>query len=124
MDEERGRFYERLLAVLRRPVVREGDWQLLECVSAWEGNWTSDCFAAFAWRNAAGEQLVVAVNYAPNQSQCYVRLPFTDLRGAHWRLDDLIGEATYDRDGDDLTARGLFLDVPAWKASLFSLTRR
>jgi hypothetical protein len=39
----------------------------------------------------------VAVNYAPNQSQCYVRLPFADLGGAHWRLEDAIDEATYDR---------------------------
>ena len=38
--------------------------------------------------------------------------------------EDLIGEATYDRDDGDLAARGLFLDVPAWNASVFSLTRR
>ena len=31
-------FYDRLLAVLRRPVVRDGRWQLLECVPAWDGN--------------------------------------------------------------------------------------
>src|SRR5262249_50800011 len=54
-DPEIERFYERLLAVLRRPVVRDGDWQLLPCESAWEGNWTSDCFVAFAW-TCADEQ--------------------------------------------------------------------
>ena len=31
----------RLLAVLRQPVVRDGQWRLLECAPAWEGNWTS-----------------------------------------------------------------------------------
>ena len=45
-----GKFYDRLLAVLRQPVVRDGQWQLLECVPAWDGNWTWDCFLAFAWR--------------------------------------------------------------------------
>jgi len=35
-----------------------------------------------------------------------------------------MGTATYDRDGDDLTARGLFLDVPAWNAVVFSFTRQ
>jgi len=45
-------------------------------------------------------------------------------RLAHWRLEDLIGEATYDRDGDDLMARGLYLDALPWQASVFSLTRR
>ena len=29
------------------------------------------------------ERLLVAVNYAPNQSQCYVRLPFADLGGGN-----------------------------------------
>jgi hypothetical protein len=124
LDEECGRFYERLLAVLRQPTVRDGQWQLLECVPAWPGNWTSDCFLAFAWRGAAGERLLVAVNYAPHQSQCYVRLPFADLAGAGWRLQNLLGHDTYDRDGHDLTVRGLFLDVPPWYAAAFSLTKR
>ena len=49
-------FYDRLLAVLRQPVVRDGQWQLLECVPAWEGNWTWDCFLAFAWQEPTVEE--------------------------------------------------------------------
>ena len=89
------------------PVVRDGQWQLLECTPAWEGNWTWDCFLAFAWQGHDGERLLVTVNYAPNQSQCYVRLPFPDLGNGQWRLQDLLGDATYDREGNDLQARGL-----------------
>src|SRR5262249_2356216 len=37
-------FYQRLLSVLRAPIVRQGQWQLLECVPAWEGNSSSDAF--------------------------------------------------------------------------------
>ena len=79
VDGKRKEFYEKLFAVLRRPVVRSGEWRLLECMPAWEGNWTFDCFIAFAWQDPDGERLLVTVNYAPNQSQCYVRLPFDDL---------------------------------------------
>ena len=114
---------DRLLAVLREPVVRDGKWQLLECVPAWEGNWTSDCFVAFAWQGPEGEQLLVAVNYAPHQSQCRVRLPLADLAGSQWRLRDQLGSATYDRDGNELQAGGLFLDVPAWQAHAFTPQR-
>jgi hypothetical protein len=124
VDKEIGRFYERLLAVLRRPVVRDGRWQLLDCGPAWPGNWTHDCFVAFAWHGPGGERLLVAVNYAANQSQCFVRLPFGDLSGAGWRLDDLLGEDTYDRGGDELAAHGLFLDVAPWNAAAFTLARR
>jgi hypothetical protein len=64
------------------------------------------------------------VSFAPNQSQCYVRLPFADLAGSQWRLQDRMGEAVYDRDGRDLQSRGLYLDVPPWQTSVFALTRR
>ena len=116
-------FYRRLLAALRRPVLRDGTWQLLDCTAAWGGNGTSDCFLGFAWRGAGEERLLVAVNYAPNQSQCYVRLPFADLAHCRWRLEDLIADVTYERDGSDLQARGLYLDVSPWRAHAFALTR-
>ena len=121
VDEAIAQFYDRLLAVLRQPVVREGQWQLLECVRAWEGNWTADSFVAFAWQHANQQRFIVGVNYAANQSQCYVRLPFSDLRNQKWRLEDLLSDAKYDRDGNDLESRGLYLDIPAWGYSVFRL---
>ena len=123
IDQALRTFYDRLLAVLRNPAVRDGQWQLLECKPAWDGNWTWDCFLAFAWQGSAHERLLVTVNYAANQSQCHVRLPFDDLEDRQWRLDDLIGHATYERNGADLRARGLYLDEPPWQARVFSLTK-
>ncbi len=116
--------YNRLLTVLRQPVVRDGQWQLLECAPAWQGNWTNDCFVAFAWQGKDGERLLVAVNYANHQSQCHVRLPFTDLGDDQWRLQDHFDTVAYDWNGADLQTRGLFLDEPPWKASVFSLTKQ
>jgi hypothetical protein len=121
-DQELQEFYDRLLAVLRRPVVREGHWQLLDCRPAWEGNWTCECFLAFTWNGSDGERLLVTVNFAPNQSQCYVRLPFTDLAGRPWQLQDQLEEIVYDRDGTELESRGLYLDVPPWQTFVFALT--
>jgi hypothetical protein len=63
------------------------------------------------------------VNYAANQSQCYVRLPFADLGGDQWRLEDHVGRTAYDRDGCDLRRRGLYLDLRPWQACVFTLTR-
>ncbi len=123
VDEGIKHFYDRLLPILRQPVVRDGQWKLLDCVPAWEGNWTSDCFLAFAWQHPEGTRLLVAVNYAPHQSQCYIRLPFSDLAGYQWQLNDLLGEALYERAGSDLQACGLYLDEPAWQASVFLLSR-
>ena len=123
VDPRSQAFYERLLDALRRPALRDGNWQLLDCAPAWEGNWTSRCFIVFVWQGAGDERLLVTVNYAPNHSQCYVRLPFEDLGERRWRLDDLIGDASYERDGSDLQARGLYLDESPWSAHVFSLTK-
>ena len=95
IDANLAKFYDQLLAVLRHPVAREGRWRLLECTPAWEGNWTWDCFLVFAWQGSGGEWLLAAVNYAPNQSQCRVRLPFPELGGRKWRLADALSAAVY-----------------------------
>jgi hypothetical protein len=116
-------FYRQLLDALRLDVFRDGDWQLLECKPAWEGNWTSDCMIAFAWRSQDGQQAVVAVNYAPNQSQCYLALPWPNLQGQIYRLNNLMGTDSYDRSGDSLLAPGLYLDLPAWGNAVFELIR-
>jgi hypothetical protein len=117
------KFYDRLFTVLRQPVVRDGQWQRADCAAAWDGNWTWDCFLAFAWHGAGDKRLLIVVNYAPNQSQCYIRLPFADLASQRWRLHDQLGSASYDRDGRDLHERGLYVDMPAWQASVFSVER-
>jgi hypothetical protein len=121
VDHELMMFYDRLLAVLRKPALRDGQWQLLSCQPAWDGNWTHDCFLAFAWQGAGAERLIVGVNYAPNQSQCHAQLPWADLAGKKWRLEDQLEPAGYDWDGGDLQSRGLYLDMAPWKACAFTL---
>ena len=123
VDERLRRFYEGLLAVLRAPSVRDGQWRLLECAPAWEGNGTSDGFVAWCWHGRDGERLLATVNYAANQGQCYVRLPFDELRGRPVRLRDRMSSAVYDRSGDDLVARGLYLDVPGWGYHVFDVSQ-
>jgi len=122
-DPALSQFYERLLTIVRQPVVRDGQWQLLECAPAWDGNWTNDCFVAFAWQGPGEERLLVAVNYAPNQSQSRLRLPFRDLAARSWRLQDQLNPATYDRDGNELQSQGLFVELRPWQASVFSLAK-
>jgi hypothetical protein len=122
VDQRLRQFYERLLAVLRDPVMRNGNWQLLECLPAWEGNWTWDCFLACAWQGP-DEQRLVTVNYAPHQSQCYVRLPVTGLRDRQWRLQDLLTDERYERDGNELQTRGLYVDLAPWGHHVFRLQK-
>jgi hypothetical protein len=114
-------FYDRILAALKQPAVRDGEWSLLECLPAWEGNWTWDCFVAFTWQTSDGQRLLCVVNYAPNASQAYLRLPFTELPGRAVELRDLLSPAVYERNGDLLYLAGLYLDLPPWGYHLFEL---
>ena len=124
VNESLKQFYARLLEVLRRPAVRDGEWRLLECAPAWDGNGSNDAFIAFAWQGADGVRVLVAVNYAAHPSQCHVRGSFGDLAGRSWRLRDLLGDAVYDRDGNDLATNGLYLDVAPWQCHAFELVSR
>jgi hypothetical protein len=123
VDVPLGRFYDALRAVLRQPAVRDGEWSLLECVPAWEGNGTWDGFICSGWRGPEDRRILVTVNYAPSGGQCYVRLPFGELRGSSIRLRDRTSDAVYDRSGDDLLARGLYLDLPGFGYHVFDVSR-
>ena len=57
-------FYMKILSCLHHPAVRNGDWRLLECTPAWQGNWTWESFVAFAWQ-LEGKRLLITVNYSP-----------------------------------------------------------
>lgn len=119
-DEAVQGFYQRLLAVLGHAALRDGEWRLLECVPAWDGNWTWDCCLAWMWKGKTGDQRLVAVNYAGNQSQCYVRLPVSGSDGVRFR--DLMGSLAFDRSGHDLDAQGLYLDMSPWGHHVFEMT--
>lgn len=115
-------FYDTIEGLLRLPLVRDGDWRLLDCQPAWGGNPTHDAFIAMAWGAPGGDCLVVVVNYGPTQAQCYVRLPSGGVTGLTWRLDDLLTGASYERHGDALAGQGLYVDLPPWGAHVFRLT--
>lgn len=115
-------FYKNLLAVLQISVLQYGKWQLLECVPAWDGNGSWNSFIAFTWIDG-DERVVIVVNYSTHDSQCYMHLPFADLASTQWRLKDVMNEITYDRDGNELKERGLYLAMAPWNYHVFEMKR-
>jgi len=122
VDHSITEFYRELLRCLKDPVFREGDWNLLKCSPAWQGNHTSDSFVVYSWTAKSGEKRLVAVNYSDNQSQCYVAIQWTDLQGKLCQLRDRMGTAVYERNGNELAETGLYLDMPAWGYHVFEVT--
>jgi hypothetical protein len=120
VDQDLRAFYGRLLECLKRPEVHSGEWRLWDCRPAWQGNPTHQQFIVTSWQDGE-RRLVAAVNYAGNPGQCYVTLGLGGLGGRTFKLVDLLGDAVYERRGDELAGSGLYLDMPAWGHQLFEL---
>lgn len=115
-------FYESLLGCLGRVVESNGRWQLLECGAVWKGNEQNRQFIAFVWEGSQENRLLITVNYAAQAGECYVRLPFPDLMGKWFRLQDLLSARHYWREGKELSERGLYLKISGWDYHVFDFS--
>jgi glycosidase len=117
-DTELRSFYGLLLGFLRDDVVRTGEWTLCER-GGWDGNDTWHQLVGWGWRGVSRKLVVVNLGDGPAEGR--VSLPWDDLRGATWVLEDAADGQRYERSGDDLRD-GLYVALPAWRWHLFDLT--
>jgi hypothetical protein len=87
----------------------------------WDGNETWPQLVGWGWRDDLPRKLVV-VNLGDEPAEGHVSLPWEDLRGATWRLDDAAGGQRFERAGDDL-CDGMYIALPPWNWHLFDLSR-
>jgi hypothetical protein len=120
-DKEIEEFYDHVLAILRKPIVKSGEWQWLACQPAWDGNGSWDSFIAHSWQGSGGERILITVNYAHHPSQCYLNLPFDEIKNRSVQLKDSLSSACYTREGNELLERGLYLDLQPWSYHVFDL---
>jgi len=122
INPEIAAFYAKLLQALKqKPAFREGAWSQIQPWPAWPGNSSSDDFIAYVWAGDNETRYVVVVNYAGNQGQCRLPLPFPELRGKQVHLSDMMGTEVYDRDGSESVDPGLFIDHTPWHFNVFEL---
>ncbi len=119
-------FYSRLLAAIDTPMFREmlhqGQWTLCPCLG-WPDNLSSRKLGAWCWtmgRTRENNRCLVLVNLSPGNVQARVRVPWVDLAGSVWRLNDALSEAGYDRDGDEIQNQGLYVDLAPWQGQILS----
>jgi hypothetical protein len=118
-DLELCAFYERLLGGVRDAVFRTGEWQLGEG-SGWEGNDSWQNLVCWGWRGDGPAKMIV-VNLGDVPAEGHVSLPWDDLAGRDWQLDDASSDQVYERRGDDLR-NGLYVSLEPWGWHLFDLT--
>jgi hypothetical protein len=99
--------------------VRDGEWRLLD--TGWPDNDSHQHLIAHSWTGTHARHIVI-VNYSGTPAQARVPLSWPDLAGRACRLTDLLSARTYDRDGDELLAPGLYVDLPAWQSHVLTLS--
>jgi hypothetical protein len=118
LDKESLLFYQKLLAAIRAPVFRNGQWALCRC-TGWPDNMSSEKVGAWSWSDAEDRRLVI-VNLCASPVQGRVHVPWDDVKGKQWRLDDALSEATYVRDGTEIWQEGLYIELLPWAGQIFS----
>ena len=114
--------YDKLIPIANSTTGKNGDWQLLRCAPAWEGNPSNSNFIAYFIAHE-DEDLLITVNYANYRGQCFVQLPQALPNQGTVRLIDKLSSTTYDRPAQDISSRGLFLDVDGFTTHVFSVQR-
>ncbi len=112
-------FYHKLLAAVRESGLCRAEWRLCEC-TGWPDNQSNANLLAWCWQRDETRYLI-AINWSGGPSQGRVRLPWGDLAGRRWRLVDLLSEEIFERSGDEMQSKGLFVDLPAWRYHLLRL---
>ena len=61
------------------------------------------------------------VNFSPNRSQGLVQMPWNELGGRKWRLNDVLSGQTFERNGNEMLHPGLYVDLEGWKVHFFEV---
>ena len=121
IDQGLQSFYAKLLAMVSASAFSDGVWSLCER-TGWPDNQSFHNIVAWSWDKSDDRYLIV-VNLSNNGSQARVKVPWNDLQSESWRLTDAFSSATYDREGDELSALGLYVDLPPWNFHFLQLNK-
>ncbi len=115
VDQDLHDFYVKLLAAANQPLFHDGAWNLCER-SGWPDNASFLNLVAWSWQKN-DDRRVIAVNLSDSPLQALIRIPWTVCRT--WDLIDVFSNVTYQRDGNEMASRGLYVELAPWAFNLF-----
>ena len=119
VDHDLVAFYGRLLKAINQDVFRNGEWRLCER-SGWPDNQSCQNILAWCWVKEDDRYLIV-MNFSDGTAQARVHVPWDELRGKTWRLNDVLPGEIYDRSGYEMRDAGLYVDLGPWKSHIFQV---
>jgi hypothetical protein len=121
VDESLQAFYVNLLASIKTPVFRDGEWKLCKC-EGWPDNPSFQNLVAWSWVNGSDRRLIV-VNLSDSAVQARVKVPWSEIPGQTWRLTETLSNASYDRDGNEISSTGLYVELAPWNCHFLQFSR-
>ncbi|OGH59098.1 MAG: hypothetical protein A3G34_02100 [Candidatus Lindowbacteria bacterium RIFCSPLOWO2_12_FULL_62_27] len=121
-DRPTQEFYGRLVAELSADSLKNGEGRMLESLQTWNENSSHQRIFAFWWQDGDRGRLAV-VNYAPDPSQAYVKIPLPASSGRSARFKDMLSDRSYDRNVEEVRTRGMYFAMTGYDVHLFEVGR-
>ena len=120
VDEPLLAFYRRLVAIVGDEAFHDGDWRLLDVVSAWDA--TYEHLVAWRWKRR-GELRVVVVNFGDRPAQAHVVLADDLPRDAsEFVFHDVLNDTEYPWARAALeSAGGIFVRLNRGESHIFNV---
>jgi hypothetical protein len=115
IDQPLHEFYAKLLAAMNQPLFHDGEWRLCER-SGWPDNTSFQNLVAWSWQNN-DDRCVIAVNLSDSPLQALIHIPWT--AGQTWDLIDVLSSVIYRRNGNEMSSRGLYVELAPWNFNFF-----
>jgi hypothetical protein len=119
-DAEVKAFYERLLTITNTSAFHEGEWRPIGVEPAWPGNGSHRDLLAWQW-DYANTRKVVAVNYSAHQAQGWLSFVPFSRPGEEITLRDELTDVRYTRKTDELSTKGLYVDLAPYRAHIMDV---
>jgi hypothetical protein len=120
-DRSLYQFYISLMEAVNRPVFHDGHWTLCHR-TGWPDNASFQNLVSWSWV-LDNEHYLIVVNLSDRSSQASIQVPWKDAKGASWELIDPLSGVLYERDGDQLSCPGLYVDLGPWDYHFFHCQR-
>jgi glycosidase len=112
------KYYEKLLNITKEDIFIYGNWELLEPITAGNGNLTFQNFLAWQW-SYKNERTLVIINYSELTSQCRIKIDVIS-KGEFIVIEDRLNGKVFDRSLSEIKYPGLFIELKGYASHIFT----
>lgn len=116
-DDRVKTYYYKLLRITKDDIFRQGQWSLLEPISADISDSSSENFFAWQWK-LKNKLCVVVINYSNTTSRCRLKFDLPNNKMVI-NLNDILNSVTYERSVEEINEKGLYIELKPFSSHIF-----